>query len=151
MCRFNATITAENLVTFATQVADGTLLPERMSEDIPEDDMDGDVRIVVGDSFDEIVRDPTKDVLIEVYAPWCGHCQALEPTYHKLATRFKDVSSVVIAKMDGTKNEHAAIDVEGFPSIYFFPAADKLGGVQPLIEMCEWACRSRRHCFARAI
>ena len=36
------------------------------------------------------------------------------------------VDSVVIAKMDGTENEHADVDVKGFPTILFFPAdADK--------------------------
>jgi hypothetical protein len=29
---------------------------------------------------------------------------------------------VVIAKMDGTENEHADVDVKGFPTILFFPA-----------------------------
>lgn len=32
------------------------------------------------------------------------------------------VDSVVIAKMDGTENEHADVDVKGFPTILFFPA-----------------------------
>lgn len=33
---------------------------------------------------------------------------------------------MVIAKMDGTENEHADVDVKGFPTILFFPAgADK--------------------------
>jgi protein disulfide-isomerase A1 len=36
------------------------------------------------------------------------------------------VDSVVIAKMDGTENEHADVEVKGFPTILFFPAgADK--------------------------
>jgi len=36
------------------------------------------------------------------------------------------IDSVVIAKMDGTENEHADVDVKGFPTILFFPAgADK--------------------------
>ena len=59
---------------------------------------------------------------MQVYAPWCGHCQALEPTYRKLATAFKGIESVVVAKVDGTENEHPALEVEGFPSILFFPA-----------------------------
>ena len=43
---------------------------------------------------------------IQIYAPWCGHCQALEPTYNKLAKHLHGIESLVIAKMDGTTNEH---------------------------------------------
>jgi protein disulfide-isomerase A1 len=32
------------------------------------------------------------------------------------------VDSVVIAKMDGTENEHPDVEVKGFPTIIFFPA-----------------------------
>ena len=55
-------------------------------------------------------------------SPRCGHCKALAPTYKKLAKRFADVDSVVIAKMDGTTNEHADVDADGFPTLLFFPA-----------------------------
>lgn len=51
-----------------------------------------------------------KDVLVEFYAPWCGHCKALAPKYDELAAKLEGVDSVVIAKMDSTENE---IDVEG--------------------------------------
>ena len=60
-----------------------------------------------------------------MYAPWCGHCKKLDPIYKKLAKRFKKVDSVVIAKMDGTENEHPDIDVKGFPTIMFFPAGEE--------------------------
>jgi thiol-disulfide isomerase/thioredoxin len=41
--------------------------------------------VVVGSTFDTIVMDPTKDVLLEVYAPWCQHCKMLvHPKSHTL-------------------------------------------------------------------
>ena len=43
--------------------------------------------MVVAETFDEIVNDKTKDVLIEFYAPWCGHCKSLAPKYDELAEK----------------------------------------------------------------
>ena len=44
-------------------------------------------QVVVGKNFDEIVNDESKDVLIEFYAPWCGHCKALAPKYDELGEK----------------------------------------------------------------
>ncbi len=44
-------------------------------------------QVVVADTFEEMVNDPEKDVFIEFYAPWCGHCKKLEPKYTELGER----------------------------------------------------------------
>jgi len=79
---------------------------------------------LIGKTFDEVVFDSTKDVLVEFYAPWCGHCKSFAPKYEKLATiakrQFKN-RNLMIAKIDGDANE-TPVDVSGFPTIYFFPA-----------------------------
>jgi len=86
----------------------------------------GPVTVVVGKTFDKLVLDNSKDVLIELYAPWCGHCKKLEPVYRDLAKRFKDVKNLVIAKMDATTNDSPdPYTASGFPTIYFAPAGKK--------------------------
>lgn len=122
----------EALDTFAQSLYDDTLQANFKSADIPEGEeaFDGGVAIIVGKNFDVVVKDETRDVLLEVYAPWCGHCKSLEPTYKKLAKRFKNIDSVVIAKMDGTENEHPDIEIKGYPYIAIFPAG---GDSEPIV------------------
>lgn len=121
---FDDELTFDNIKAFAADFVEDKLQPFYKSDPIPENN-DGDVKIVVGKNFDEIVLDESKDVLLEIYAPWCGHCQSLEPTYNKLAKYLRGVESVVIAKMDGTTNEHPRAKSDGFPTLLFFPAGSK--------------------------
>ncbi|WVY99353.1 hypothetical protein V8G54_025423 [Vigna mungo] len=117
-------VTADRIKAFGEDFLDDKLKPFYKSDPIPESN-DGDVKIVVGDNFDEIVLDESKDVLLEIYAPWCGHCQSLEPIYDKLAKHLRSIESLVIAKMDGTTNEHPRAKPDGFPTLLFFPAGNK--------------------------
>ncbi|KAL0303090.1 UNVERIFIED_CONTAM: protein disulfide isomerase-like 1-3 [Sesamum radiatum] len=117
-------LTVDNIKSFGEKFLGDNLKPFQKSDPIPEKN-DGDVKIVVGNNFDEIVLDESKDVLLEIYAPWCGHCQALEPIYNKLGKHLRGIDSLVIAKMDGTTNEHPRAKPDGFPTILFFPAGNK--------------------------
>ncbi|KAF5937771.1 hypothetical protein HYC85_025277 [Camellia sinensis] len=117
-------VTLDKLKVFGEDFVQDKLKPFYKSDPIPETN-DGDVKIVVGNNFEEIVLDESKDVLLEIYAPWCGHCQALEATYNKLAKHLRGIESLVIAKMDGTTNEHPKAKVDGFPTLLFFSAGNK--------------------------
>lgn len=103
----------------------GKLKPIVKSQPIPKNNK-GPVKVVVGKTFDEIVMDTNKDVLIEFYAPWCGHCKKLEPDYLALGKKYKEEKHLVIAKMDATANDVPdSYKVEGFPTIYFAPSNRK--------------------------
>ncbi|KAI5326336.1 hypothetical protein L3X38_035410 [Prunus dulcis] len=87
------------------------------------------VAVLTQDNFNEVVLDETKDVLVEFYAPWCGHCKSLAPTYEKVATAFKLEEGVVIANLDADKYKDLAekYGVSGFPTLKFFPKNNKEG------------------------
>ncbi|KAH7866462.1 hypothetical protein Vadar_020676 [Vaccinium darrowii] len=87
------------------------------------------VVVLTPDNFDELVLDETKDVLVEFYAPWCGHCKNLAPTYEKVASAFKLEEDVIVANLDADQHKDLAekYDVSGFPTLKFFPKGNKAG------------------------
>ncbi|MED6286152.1 Protein disulfide-isomerase A4 [Characodon lateralis] len=122
---------SEVLKEFVIAFKKGKLQPLIKSQPVPKNNK-GPVKVVVGKTFDEIVMDAQKDVLIEFYAPWCGHCKKLEPDYLALGKKYKSEKNLVIAKMDSTANDvpNDRYKVEGFPTIYFAPSNGKQSPVK---------------------
>jgi len=81
-------ITKENVMLFVEDWEAGKLKAKLKTEEEPAQ-QEGDVFVLVGKSFERVVMDPTKDVLVEFYAPWCGHCKKLMPIYDEVAKKFK--------------------------------------------------------------
>jgi protein disulfide-isomerase A1 len=61
-------IAGDDVSKFCNDVVSGTIKPSLRSQKPPEDN-NGPVKVVVGDTFNEIVKDESKDVFIEFYAP----------------------------------------------------------------------------------
>ena len=117
-------INEENIINFVLEYSKGGLKPELKSEEEPKEN-NGTIYYIVGKSFKKDVMNSTKDFLIKIYAPWCSHCQELEPIYKKLAEDLKNNKNLVIAESDGTKNEFEEFNVIGYPSLLFVPGNKK--------------------------
>jgi len=121
---FEGEITSDSIKNFVDDWHTGRLKPFFKSEPIPETN-DEPVKILVGKNFHDIVINNDNNVIVEFYAPWCGHCKSLAPIYDALAKRLENIKDLTIAKMDATANEVDGVNVKGFPTIKFYPKGKK--------------------------
>jgi protein disulfide-isomerase A1 len=123
-------LTGTNIKQYVQDFYENKLKPYFKSQDIPANSHEDNVRVVVSKNFNDVVLNPEDDVLVEYYAPWCGHCKSLAPIYAGLAGKLKNVKNLVIAKMDATANEVEGVQVQGFPTIKFYPK----GAVKKVVD-----------------
>merc|ERR1711934_1211616 len=105
------TASEANMRAVLKQFKAGELTPHLKSEEQPEDWDANPVKVLVSSNFASVAMAEGKDVLVEFYAPWCGHCKKLAPIWDELGEHFKDDDSIVIAKIDMTANELATVSV----------------------------------------
>jgi len=112
-----------NLKKFLTAFSQNLLEAYMKSEPVPTEQ--GPVKVAVAKNFDELVVQNPKDVLVEFYAPWCGHCKKLTPVFDELGAKMEG-TNVDIVKMDATANDvPPGYDVRGFPTLFWVPSDTK--------------------------
>jgi len=89
-----------------------------------------DVVKLTADNFDAEILQTEDLVLVEVYAPWCGHCKNLAPEWAKAATALKGI--VKLAALDATEHKEPAekLGAQGYPTIKAFPLGKKIPEIE---------------------
>ncbi|KAK4572791.1 hypothetical protein RGQ29_030994 [Quercus rubra] len=115
-----ANLEPDHIAPWVKAYKDGEVPAYKKSEPIPESNNEP-VKVVVADTLQDIVFNSGKNVLIEFYAPWCGHCKKLAPILDEVAVSYENDAAVVIAKLDATANDIPSdtFDVKGYPTLYF--------------------------------
>ena len=118
-------INEKNILKFVDNWENKKIKSYVKSEDIPKDN-NGDVFIIVGNTFEKEVINNKKDVMVLFYSPWCYHCKALLPKYEEVAKTLKDKNkNLLLTKINAIENEIESIDDYGFPKIKFYPGNKK--------------------------
>ncbi|XP_011704995.1 PREDICTED: thioredoxin domain-containing protein 5 isoform X2 [Wasmannia auropunctata] len=65
---------------------------------------------------------------VKFYAPWCGHCQKLAPTWDELANSLRNDDAVSISKIDCTQHRSICgqFDIKGYPTLLWIEDGKKI-------------------------
>uniref|UniRef100_A0A665W7B2 Protein disulfide-isomerase n=1 Tax=Echeneis naucrates TaxID=173247 RepID=A0A665W7B2_ECHNA len=95
---------------------------EAPKEKTTEIEEEKDVMVLHINNFDRALSE-NQYLLVEFYAPWCGHCKQLEPQYAEAAGKLKaEELAIRLAKVDATEERELSdeFDVGGFPTLILF-------------------------------
>ncbi len=121
--KMNGEINESNILEFIKDWENKRIKPYVKSSEEPKEN-NGDVFIVVGNTFEKEVINNNKDVVVLFYSPICYHCKALLPKYEEVAKRLKS-KNLILSKIDAFYNEVESIENYGFPKIKLYPGNKK--------------------------
>jgi len=85
---------------------------------------------------------------VKFFAPWCGHCKRLAPTWEELAKTLSSEGKVKIAHVDCTLEENKELcndqEVEGYPTLFLYKNGVKVSeynGSRVLEDLIEFVKR----------
>ena len=83
--------------------------------------------------FQETIEN-NKKVLIDFYADWCGPCQKLLPTVHKLADEFEGEVTIKKVNVDQNSELAAQFGVRSIPTIVYLSEGKEINRQSGLVS-----------------
>jgi thioredoxin len=71
-------------------------------------------------SFDELIRQSDKPVLVDFWAEWCGPCRMVSPAISKLASELKERIMTIKINVDKKQHIAAQYQINSIPTIMMF-------------------------------
>lgn len=105
----------------------GEILPYYKSEVVPSKEYDGNVRILVGKNFEDVVYDQTKNVIVLFCTDAHSSCMNFKSDYASIAKVLANNKEIVTATIDTNKNDVKDLFITEYPTIRLYLSDNKDG------------------------
>ncbi len=89
-----------------------------------------EIRHATDDTFEKMVLQSERPVIVDFWAAWCGPCKMVAPELEKLATKYDGTVDVVKVDVDANPKLSQAFGIMSIPTIAFFAPGQQPKGVQ---------------------
>lgn len=140
---FSDALTQKNVEAFVQQFLANKIKPTIKSEAVPTT-YEGPITRVVANTYDDIVMDTDKDVLVYYFREDCPYCKAMNPVYETLGSMYAlpdRKERVVIAKYDIIRNDLFE-DIPYVPFVKLYRAGSHADKTYPVIYTGDRSLRS---------
>jgi len=79
-----------------------------------------DVESIKADDFQSKVLESKQIVLVDFWAPWCGHCVRMSPTIEEIAKKYEGRLCVFKLKIDEAGDIPSRYSIRGLPTLIIF-------------------------------
>ncbi len=87
------------------------------------------------DTFEKLVLEAEKPVVVDFWATWCGPCKMVAPELEKLAAKYEGVLDIVKVDVDANPGLSAAFGIRSVPTIAFFKPGEQPRGIAGFMPM----------------